>query len=271
MRKSKYLILSEFYFYFNDDLTEITNVKELFENQNILDLFRFKKMKFIKKNQFLKCKNINFVYLPININKIYEQAFHTNQIEILDLSKCLKLKWIDRGCFENNQIKRLKLPENIEIIDEFAFYRNQIKILDLSNCINLKSIDYKAFFKNQIKILDLSNCIKLKNIELGAFEENQIKQLKLPENIEIINSFSFYENQIEILDLSKYMFLYEIFYYAFSNNPLKEIKILDNVEIKYGENNKDDFWNKFVKYYNRKGKQKGDYKLENNQWQWYPL
>ena len=250
MRKSKYLILSEFYFDFNDDLTEITNVKELFENQNILDLFRFKKMKFIKKNQFLECKNINFVYLPININKIYEQAFHTNQIEILDLSKCLKLKWIDRSCFENNQIKRLKLPENIEIIDEFAFY------------------------SNQIKILDLSNCIKLKNIEQGAFEENQIKQLKLPENIEIINSFSFYENQIEILDLSKYLNLKNIEMNAFSNNPFKKIKILDNINIKYnGKNiNEDDLWNKFILYYYYKNNRKaGDYKYKNGNWQWYPL
>ena len=248
MRKSKYLILSEFYFYFNDDLTEITNVKELFENQNILDLFRFKKMKFIKKNQFLKCKNINFVYLPININKIYEQAFHTNQIEILDLSKCLKLKWIDRGCFENNQIKRLKLPENIEIIDEFAF----------SN--------------NQIEILDLSNCIKLKNIEQGAFEENQIKQLKLPENIEIINSFSFYENQIEILDLSKYLNLKNIEMNAFSNNPFKEIKVLDNIKIEYYNYlNDNDIWNKFCEYYKNNKEKSGDYKLENDKWKWYSL
>ena len=248
MRKSKYLILSGLYFDFNDDLSEITNVKELFENQNILDLFRFKKMKFIKKNQFLECKNINFVYLPININKIYEQAFHTNQIEILDLSKCLKLKWIDRGCFENNQIKRLKLPENIE------------------------EIKYSSFYNNQIEILDLSNCIKLKNIGENAFVKNQIKQLKLPKNIEIIDEFAFYNNQIEILDLSKYMFLDEIFYNAFSNNQLKEIKILDNVEIKYGENYKDDLWNKFILYYYYKNNRKsGDYKLENNKWQWYPL
>ena len=95
--------------------------------------------------------------------------------------------------------------------------------------------------------------------------------MKLPKTIEEIKRNAFDDNQIEILDLSKYMFLDEMFYNAFSNNPLKEIKILDNVEIKYGENNKDDFWNNFVKYYNRKGKQKGDYKLENNKWQWYPL
>jgi len=246
MRKSKYLVLNSFYFDFNYDLSEIKEIKALFENQNILDLFRFKKMKFIKKNQFLECKNINFVYLPININKIYEQAFSTNQIEILDLSKCLKLKWIDRGCFENNQIKRLKLPENIEIIDEFAFY------------------------SNQIKILDLSNCIKLKNIELGAFEENQIKQLKLPENIEIINSFSFYENQIEILDLSNCKNIKEISIFAFLDNPLKTIKILNDIEIEYGLDDHN-IWNRFVKYYNKNNKKAGDYKLENNEWKWYPL
>jgi len=200
MRKSKYLILSGIYFNFDDDLTDIINVKKLIKNQNILDLFRFDKIKSIKNIQ-VKEENINFIYLP----------------------------------------------QNIEIIDNFAFYINQIKILDLSNCI------------------------KLKNIELGAFEENQIKQLKLPENIEIINRFSFNENQIEILDLSNCIKLKKIEYYAFSSNPLKEIKILGNIEIEYGEKNKDDFWNKFVKYYNDTDKKSGDYKLENNKWQWYPL
>jgi len=69
MRKSKYLILSEFYFDFNDDLTEITNVKELFENQNIIDLFRFNNIKSIRKNDFLNYSS-TFIYLPVSIEKI---------------------------------------------------------------------------------------------------------------------------------------------------------------------------------------------------------
>ncbi|HOF07464.1 MAG TPA: hypothetical protein PKY44_05460, partial [Bacteroidales bacterium] len=66
MRKSKYLILSSFYFDFNDDLTEIKEIKTLFENQNILDLFRFDKLISIKENQFEEY-NLNFIYLPKNI------------------------------------------------------------------------------------------------------------------------------------------------------------------------------------------------------------
>ena len=227
MRKSKHLILSSFYFDFNDDLTKIITIKESFKKQNILDLSRFDKIKIIIKNEFFENENINFIYLPVSIEKIGGYAFHSCKIQILDLS----------------------------------------------NCINLKSIDDKAFFKNQIKILDLSNCIKLKNIELGAFEENQIKQLKLPENIEIINSFSFYENQIEILDLSKYLNLKNIEMNAFSNNPLKEIKVLDNIKIEYYNYlNDNDIWNKFILcYYYKNNRKAGDYKLENNKWQWYPL
>ena len=200
MIKSNYLILSGLYFDFNDDLTEITNVKELFKKQNILDLHRF------------------------------------------DI-----LKNIERFAFKENQIKHLKLPQNIEIIDNYSFNKNQIQILDLSNCINLK------------------------NIERFAFKENQIKHLKLPNNIEEIEWSAFIYNQIEILDLSNCIKLKKIKWCAFSINPLKEIKILGNIEIEYEDYYKKDMWNEFVIYYNDTDKKSGDYKLENDEWKWYPL
>ena len=174
MRKSKYLILNNFYFNFNNDLTNIEYVKESFKNQNILDLFRFDKMIIIKNKHFQR-GNINFIYLPQNIEIINEDVFANNKIEILDLSNCIKLKNIENWSFWNNQIKQLKLPKNIEEIRKSAFEDNQIESLDLSNCINLKFIE----------------------------------------------SWS--------------------------------------------------FWNKIVKYYNNNKMKSGDYKLENNKWQWYPL
>ena len=154
MIKSNYLILSGLYFDFNDDLTEIKEIKALFENQNILDIFRFDKIKSIKKSQFMK-KKLNFIYLSKNIEKI-------------ELS---------------------------------AFLNNKIEILDLSNCINLKVINENAFEKN----------------------------------------------------------------------PLNEIKILDNINIEYYKYLKNDLWTKFVIYYNDTDKKSGDYKLENDEWKWYPL
>ena len=202
MRKSKYLILNNFYFNFNNDLTDIEYVKESFKNQNILDLFRFDKIKSITKYKF-NGYNINFVYLPKNIEKIEYCAFYKNQIQILNLSNCKNLKIINEGSFFENKIKYLKLPKNIE------------------------KIEWSAFVYNQIEILDLSNCIKLKNIEKHAFEEN----------------------------------------------PLQEIKILDNINVgtSYSPSFETDKWNTFTKYYNDNNKKEGDYKLENNKWQWYPL
>ena len=176
MKKSKYLVLNSFYFDFNDDLTEITNVKELFKKQNILDLHRF------------------------------------------DI-----LKNIERFAFKENQIKQLKLPQTIENINNFVFENNQIKQLRLTK--NIKIIDAYAFESNKIKILDLSNCVKLKKIK----------------------------------------------WCAFSINPLKEIKILGNIEIEYEDYYKKDMWNEFVIYYNDNNKKAGNYKLENNEWKWYPL
>jgi len=295
MRKSKYLILSSFYFNFNDNLSKIIKINELFKKQNILDLFRFDKIKIIIAEEFSKHENFNFIYLPVSIEKINEYAFWNCKIQILDLSNCINLKNIERSAFYKNQIKQLKLPENIEIINSFSFYENQIKILDLSNCIKLKNIRNSAFCKNQIKhlklpkniekielcafmnnqiqILDLSNCINLKNIGIYAFEENQIKQLKLPKNIEEIYKGAFRNNKIESIDLLNCTKLKYIFLNIFFNNPLNEIKILDNVIIEYNNyaEYKDDMWNKFAIYYNDNNKKEGDYKLENDEWKWYPL
>ena len=200
MRKSKYLIINSFYFDFNDDLSEIITVKELFKKQNILDLERFNKLISIKENQF-EFYNLNFLYLPKNIEIMGKYVFLNNQIQLLDLSNYINLRIIKSGVFSYNQIKQLKLPKNIEILDKYTFSVNQIEILDLSNCIKLKEI--------------LSD--------------------------------------------------------AFSDNPLKEIKILGNIEIEYDNYYKKDIWNIFARYYNDNEKKAGDYKLENNEWKWYPL
>jgi len=101
--------------------------------------------------------------------------------------------------------------------------------------------------------------------------DNSIKQLKLPKNIEILGNFAFYNNQIEILDLSNCKKLNEIRLNNFSDNLLKEIKILDDIMIEYNNDYKNDLWNRFVEYYNNNKKKSGDYKLENDEWQWYPL
>jgi len=202
MRKSKYLIINSFYFDFNNDLTDIINVKKLFKNQTVLDLERFNDLKIIKFN-----------------------------------------------VFSENQIKHLRLPKNIEIIGDWAFANNKIEILDLSNCIKLKNTGDTAFYKNQIK------------------------RLKLHTNIELIDCNSFLKNQIESLDLSNYTKLKHIVFNAFFKNPLNEIKILGNINIDYYDYSeyKEDLWTKFAKYYNENNKKEGDYKLENNKWQWYPL
>jgi len=249
MIKSKYLVMSSFYFKFDKNLSKIIEINKLFKNQNILDLSRFDKLKIIEKSVFSIDYDLNFIYLPKNIEIIDNFAFYKNQIQILDLSNCINLNIISKCAFEYNQIKQLKLPKNIELIEYHAFENNQIKSLDLSNCINL-------------------NIIKS-----WAFESNKIKQLKLPKNIEEIKYSSFEDNQIESLDLSNYTKLKRIRDNAFAENPLNEIKILDNINVDYYNyiDYKDDLWNKFAKYYNDNNKKEGDYKLENNQWQWYPL
>ena len=169
--------------------------------------------------------------------------------------------------FNEQNILDLKRFNNMNFIQKYIFAKLKLNFIFLPK--NIEKIEYCAFYSNQIKILDLSNCIKLKNIREAAFRKNQIKILILPKNIEKIGSEAFRCNQIEILDLLHYIKLKEIHEYAFFENPLKEIKILNDIMLNYDNSN--DLWNTFVKYYNDNNKKAGDYKLENNEWKWYPL
>jgi hypothetical protein len=122
-----------------------------------------------------------------------------------------------------------------------------------------------------IKELNLSGCDNLITICGNAFAENTIRDIKFPSVLKTIEETAFYKNQIEEIDLSQCDKLGRILKDAFSDNPLEEIKILGNIEIEYDNYYKEDKWNKFARYYNDNNKTEGDYKLENYEWQWYPL
>ena len=159
MRKSKYLILSGLYFNFNNNLTNIKNVKKSFENQNILDLERFIKITNIKFD--FEFYNLNFIYLHKNIESLDEYVFMTKKIQILDLSNCIKLKYIGVDAFNTNKIKQLKLPNNIETLSFASFAYNKIQNLDLSNCIKLTRIMNNAFSNNPLKTIKILNDIEI--------------------------------------------------------------------------------------------------------------
>jgi len=110
-------------------------------------------------------------------------------------------------------------------------------------------IDDKSFLKNNIQNVDLSNNI----------------------NIQQIGTLAFCDNNITYIDLSKCNKLTLIGEHAFANNPIKEIKILENKILLYNKKYKHERWNQFAIYYNKTGKRAGDYKLENDEWKWYPL
>ncbi len=226
MKKSKYIILSPFYFDFNDDLTNITKVKELFKKQNILDLERFDKIEYIRGNIFYGY-SLYFIYLSSNIISIKMSSFGLNYI----------------------------------------------KYINLFNCKKLLDIEDRSFEENNIEYLDLSNCASLIAIGYNTLNKNKIKKIKFSDNIKKIDSYSFYKNNIKYLDLSNCNNLNEIDLYAFSKNPLQEIKILNKIIVScsYSQNLSYDAWNKFAKYYNDNNKKAGNYKLENNEWKWYPL
>jgi len=311
MRKSKYLILESIFCNFSYDLDNIDLKKScnaintldltrfddshyLNRNDNLIQSLNFV---YLPKNIIYMDAgfgNAHIIYIkfPSNLIKIDEYSFIDNEIKYLDLSKCSKLKNIPYQCFYSNPIKKIKLPKYLENIEGECFFENEIEILDLSNCTKLKKILGDAFHSNKIKniklspsieniedcsfddnkieSLDLSICNKITTIYENSFSNNNISDLKLPINVKNIEYSAFNYNQIEFLNLSNCKKLKYINYYAFSDNPLKEIKILDNIKIEY-DYSKYDSWNEFAKYYNDNNRKSGDYKLENDEWQWYPL
>ncbi len=146
MKKSRYLILNSFYFDFNDDLTEITNVKELFKKQNILDIQRFEKIKYIIQFSFFK-QNINFIYFPQNIKEVRWDSLENNFVKYVNFFNCKKINYIRNNSFKNNQIK----------------------FMYLSNCKNLKEINFGAFLNNPLKRIKISN-----NVLIECFYENDL-------------------------------------------------------------------------------------------------
>jgi len=117
----------------------------------------------------------------------------------------------------------------------------------------------------------MSNCTKLTELSESLFRNNKLRSVKLPPNLKSISDNCFDHNLISYIDLSNYSKLSIIGYDAFLDNPLEEIKIQYNITMKYNHIVKNDKWNEFTKYYNETNKRVGDYKYENNKWNWYPL
>ena len=241
--------------------------KYAFANNKIklLDLSNCKKLTKIYEGAFAN-NEIKKLKLPDSLKEINSYAFICNNLENVDLSNCKKLTKIGDGAFAINYINYEYDKERNAYIKILNTIKG-IKFLKLPD--SLEEIGLSTFEDNKIEDLDISNCINLKIINDSSFYKNKIKNLKLPNSIEKIGICSFTYNNIENLDLSNCNNLRNIALNAFLHNPLQEIKILENIKIVYDNNQLDDQWNKFVDFYNNNGKKAGDYKLINNQWQYF--
>jgi hypothetical protein len=274
MRKSKYLVLNSLYFDFNDDLTEITNVKKSFEKQNILDLLRFDKITIIKKQQFdgESINSIcNFVFFNENIRLIDSGSFSNSNIIYVNFSNCINLREIKYYAFGINNIKIVDVSNciNFKAFCDCSFFRNKIKRLKLNK--NILIIEQRAFLENEIIKLDLSQCDSLSTINFSSFEQNKIKELELHKNIKEISRDAFAYNKIKLLDLTKSREIIEIEKRAFSYNDLQEIRILDHVLITFDESDLGDRWHTFIKFYHINKGRGGIYTYNKPLWKWHPL
>ena len=124
------------------------NIELDLSNSNIIDL----------TSDLIPNTNATTIILPSTIENIYQNSFlNCKELQNIDLSKCINLKYINKYAFSNCKY---------------------IKDIDLSKCINLKKINDFSFNEcyNLTKII-LPN----KNIEISeyAFENSGLNCMKL--------------------------------------------------------------------------------------------
>ena len=113
-----------------------------------------------------------------------------NSIKNLDLSKCLKLTWINCN---NNQISKITLPDSIQHIE---LEYNNLSQIDLSKNDRLNYLD---LMNNSLQNIDIANNINLKTLNLG---HNKITSIDISKNT-LLTELCCYNNEISNLDISK--------------------------------------------------------------------
>ncbi|MEE1155130.1 MAG: leucine-rich repeat protein, partial [Acutalibacteraceae bacterium] len=109
-------------------------------------------------NGVFKQKGLTSVVLGVNIVTIGDNAFYSNNISALDLSKCVNLVSIGAGAFGYNKaMAQLQLPSNLKIIGNNAFEQcRMIEVLEIND--NITNIGSNAF----------AYCINLKSISING-------------------------------------------------------------------------------------------------------
>ncbi len=144
----------------------------------------------IGKGAFMNNK-ISTLNLNDHLKLIDDAAFHINNLEFVFIPK--NVEKIGISAFRNNKINMLLMnSEKLSEIGEMAFLGNAIAQVDLTQTPNLKTIGVQAFAGNLITSVNLPYGVE--EIREEAFRKNSIKEVAFPNSLKKIAFNSFDEN-----------------------------------------------------------------------------
>nr|UWI51894.1 cell wall-binding repeat-containing protein [Clostridioides difficile] len=189
---------------YKSDLNKIENCLELdlHKNQDVPNL--------------KKIDNLDGIENFKNLEKL---DCSSNNLENIDLSENIKLKYID---ISRNKILNIDLKNN-SLINELNCDANKLTSLDLKNNKNLVSL---FFTSNELAEINLSNN---ENLESLQFLNNNLKSIDLSNNPKL-QSLNCTNNKLESLNLSNNVILKNL---SCSGNNLRELNIKGLVNLDY--------------------------------------
>ena len=111
--------------------------------------------------------------IPASVETIGRYAFSGNLITAINFEPNSKLKIIDDGAFNYNNLTNVTIPASVETIDQHAFERNQITTINFEPNSKLKTIGKFVFEGNKLTNTGLSKLpSSLTSLATSAFYRN---------------------------------------------------------------------------------------------------
>lgn len=161
---------------------------------------------------FQNCTSLKQIEIPSTVYGIDYKAFYNcSELESIILHPCYNIPpggnyYLGSNAFENcTNLKTVKLPEGIISIPYACFY----------NCVNLEDVELPS----TVKLLDGNE----------AFYKCKLKTLKIPENVQSINSSFFLQATIDTLIIESKLLKEDCYYYSNLNSAIRSSSSINTI------------------------------------------
>lgn len=213
--------IGEYAFYYNSMITDVTipeNIKKIdsyafYRCSELQEVNIEEGLTRIDNYAFSYCNQLKKVYLSDTLQYLSSYVFD-NCEQLVDVRLSNNLSSIPSCCFRNcKQLKNLSIPDGVKSIYDSAF-SDCIELENLLIPKTLNSIDFSAF-KNCKKInffIDESNenysssedhKMVFSKDKKSLYKWNASGDVKIPDGVEILESYSLSNCEIDSLDLNK--------------------------------------------------------------------